>query len=68
MRYLKLQKNVECQNVWDSRSSKVYMSQWMQEGHLRSKTLDSIVQTRDVIAKIEIRNFRKQKIYYGTSR
>ena len=40
----------------------------MQEGHLRSKTLESIVQTCDVLAKIETRNFGNQKIYYSTSR
>ena len=40
----------------------------MEEGNLRSKTLESIGQTRDVTAKIETRSFRNQKIYYGTSR
>ena len=33
----------------------------MQEGHLRSKTLESIVQTRDVTAKIETRNLEIKK-------
>ena len=33
----------------------------MQEGHLRSKTLESIVQTRDVTTKIETQNFGNQK-------
>ena len=40
----------------------------MQEGHLRSKTLESIVQTRHVTANVETRNFGNQRIYYGTSR
>ena len=40
----------------------------MLQGHLRSKPLESIVQARDVTAKIETRNFGNQKIYYGTSR
>ena len=39
----------------------------MQEGHKKcSKTLENIVQTRDVTAKIETQNFGNQKIYYGT--
>ena len=42
------------------------LSERMQERHLHSKTLESIVQTRDVTAKIEIRNFLNQKIYHGT--
>ena len=36
------------------------LSQRMQERHLRSKTLQSILQTRDVTAKIQTRNFGNQ--------
>ena len=40
----------------------------MEKDHLRAKTLENIVQTRDVTAKIETQNFGNQRIYYGTSR
>ena len=40
----------------------------MQKGHLRSKTLESIVQARDVTEKIETRNFGNQKMYCDPSR
>ena len=40
----------------------------MKEGHLRSKTLESIVQTSDITAKFETQNFGNEKIYFGTSR
>ena len=43
------------------------MSRRMEEGHLRSKTLKSILQTRDITAKNETRNFENRKICYGAS-
>ena len=39
----------------------------MQEGHLRSKTLKNIVQTRDVPAKIETRNFGNENVSWYIS-
>ena len=36
----------------------------MQERHLRSKTLEGIVQMHDFIAKIEIRNFENHIIMF----
>ena len=38
------------------------LSRRMQKGHLRLKTLKSIVQTRDVTAKTETQNFVNHKI------
>ena len=38
----------------------------MQEEHLRSKKLERIVQTRNVTAKIDTRNFENHKKYCST--